>query len=301
MYSGFDISNKICLITGGTSGIGRSIALGFAQAGATVIAASSSQEKVAAMRDELRSTGQDHDALQMDVVSETNVGQAIDQIISRHKRLDVLVHAAGVISLRAAIDLSIEEFRRVVDVNLTGSFIVARAAVRAMIQTKTTSGSIVLIASLNSFVSLREVLAYAASKCGVLGLVRRPRERMGRAWRSRKRDCAGRFSHRAEPIAHRKQPAWRMAQGSHTAATIWRNLRAGRRRNLPRFASRQLYHRPDSCRGWRLPGPRRLASDVNSSAVSTSDRPRRHQNTLAARDGRRNRLGKSVRRAWCWI
>ena len=73
IHAGFDISQRVCLVTGGTSGIGRTIALGFADAGASVVAASSDGDKVAAMRDELREHGRRHDALQMDVASEDSV------------------------------------------------------------------------------------------------------------------------------------------------------------------------------------------------------------------------------------
>jgi NAD(P)-dependent dehydrogenase (short-subunit alcohol dehydrogenase family) len=176
VHKSLDIANKVCLITGGTSGIGRAIALGFAQAGASVFAGSSSTGKVDAMRTELRTIGHRHDVAQIDVTSEPSVNAAVDQLVAKHGRLDTVVHAAGVISRQPSIDLPVEEFERIVRVNLTGSFIVARAAARAMLKNQPDArgqrGTITFIASLNSFISLSEVLAYAASKSGVLGLVR---------------------------------------------------------------------------------------------------------------------------------
>jgi NAD(P)-dependent dehydrogenase (short-subunit alcohol dehydrogenase family) len=172
-YPGLDISNKVCLVTGGTSGIGRAIALGFAQAGAKVVAGSSSADKVAAIGKEL---GGDHTGVQIDVSDEKSVQKAIEQTINRYGRLDAVVNAAGVIKRQPSLEMPVAEFERIVRVNLTGSFIVAQAAGRAMKDqapdAKGQRGSIVFIASLNSFISLTEVLAYACSKSGVMGLTR---------------------------------------------------------------------------------------------------------------------------------
>ncbi len=172
-YNGFDISNKVCLITGGTSGLGKAIALGFASAGAKVVAGSSSSGKVDAIRKELGGNG---DAIQIDVSDEKSVAAAIEHTVKRFGRLDAVVNAAGVIQRKPSLDVSVEEFERIVRINLTGSFIVAKAAARVMKDQSPDShsqrGSIVFIASLNSYISLSEVLAYASSKSGVLGLVR---------------------------------------------------------------------------------------------------------------------------------
>jgi NAD(P)-dependent dehydrogenase (short-subunit alcohol dehydrogenase family) len=172
-YSGFDISGKVCFITGGTSGLGRAISLGFAQAGAKVIAGSTTAGKVDAMRKEL---GQEHDAIQVDVADEASVQAAMRHAVEKFGRLDAVVNAAGVIKREPSINLSVAEFERIVKINLTGSFIVGREAARVMKDQTPDErgyrGSIVFIASLNSFISLSEVLAYAASKSGVLGLVR---------------------------------------------------------------------------------------------------------------------------------
>lgn len=172
-YSGLDISGKVCLITGGTSGIGRAIALGFVQAGAKVVAGSSSLEKVASMKKEL---GDGHEAVQLDVSDSKSVGVAVDLAVKKFGRLDALVNAAGVIKRQPSLEMPPEEFERIVRVNLVGNFIVAQAAGRVMKDqapdVQGLRGAIVNIASLNSFISLNEVLAYACSKSGVMGLTR---------------------------------------------------------------------------------------------------------------------------------
>lgn len=172
-YSGLDITGKVCLIAGGTTGLGKAMALNLARAGARVVAGSSSENKVDSVRREL---GEGHDALRVDVTDENSVAAAMQHTVSRFGRLDAVINAAGVIARGPSIDFSVAEFERIVRVNLTGSFIVARAAARVMQTQKPDArgqrGSIVLIASLNSYISLSQVLAYASSKSGVLGLIR---------------------------------------------------------------------------------------------------------------------------------
>src|SRR3954453_7371032 len=93
-YKGFDISGKVVLVTGGTSGIGRAIALGCAEAGAKVIAGSTNPAKVPAIRGEL---GAGHDATAMNVADEGSVKKAFDFGVSKFGRIDAVVNAAGVI------------------------------------------------------------------------------------------------------------------------------------------------------------------------------------------------------------
>jgi len=172
-YSGFDIANKVVLVTGGTSGIGRTVALAYAKAGAKVMAGSTNPEKVSAIKSEL---GSAHDAIQIDVANPDSARRAVEATVKRFGRIDALFNAAGVIKKQPSLDVSLEEFERVVRINLTGTFVIAQAVARAMKDqspdAKGERGSMVFIASLNSYVSLSEVLAYAASKSGVMGLTR---------------------------------------------------------------------------------------------------------------------------------
>lgn len=172
-YPGLDISGKVCLVTGGTSGIGRAIAMGFAQAGAKVVAGSTNPDKVSASKAEL---GAGNDAVKLDVSDAASVRAAVDYIMKKYGRLDAVVNAAGVIKKIPSLEMEPADFERIVRVNLVGNFIVAQAAGRVMKDQapdkKGLRGAIVNIASLNSFISLSEVLAYACSKSGVMGLTR---------------------------------------------------------------------------------------------------------------------------------
>ena len=172
-FPGLDISGQVCLVTGGTSGLGKAIALGLAAAGARVVAASSNPQKV---RDMGRELGGEHLAMELDVSNEKQAAAVVDEIQAKCGRLDAVVHAAGVIRKVPSMDMSVADFDLVVRTNLTGSFIISQAAGRAMRgqspDARGLRGAIVLVASLNSYMSLSEVLAYAASKSGVLGLIR---------------------------------------------------------------------------------------------------------------------------------
>ncbi len=172
-YPGLDITGKVCVVTGGTSGIGRAIALGFAQAGAKVIAGSTSADKVGAIAKEL---GEGHHALQINVSDEASVAAAFAEAKQKYGRIDAVVNAAGVIKRQPSLEMPVSEFRRIIEINLTGTFIVDQAAGRIMKEQTPDAqgqrGNILNIASLNSFISLTEVLAYASSKSGVMGLTR---------------------------------------------------------------------------------------------------------------------------------
>ncbi|HVT90912.1 MAG TPA: SDR family oxidoreductase [Tepidisphaeraceae bacterium] len=172
-YNGFNIGGKVCLVTGGTSGIGRAIALALAQSGAKVIAGSTNPEKVSAIKKEL---GAGHDAVQLDVGNEESVAKAVATVARQFGRIDAVINAAGVIKKQPSLEMPVAEFDRIVRTNLTGSFIVAQQVGRVMKDQSPDAngqrGNIVFIASLNSFISLSEVLAYASSKSGVMGLIR---------------------------------------------------------------------------------------------------------------------------------
>src|SRR5262249_47601696 len=150
--------------------------LGCAQAGAKVVAGSTNPDKVAAMKAELAALGPNNDATPVNVADEASVKAAVDFVVKKFGRLDVLVHAAGVIKRQPSLEMPVEEWRRIIDINLNGTFIVNQAAGRAMKAQSANDagerGCIVNIVSLNSFISLTEVMAYASSKSGCMGIIR---------------------------------------------------------------------------------------------------------------------------------
>lgn len=169
-YPGFDLTGKVALVTGGTSGLGRAIAVALAQSGATVIVGSREEAKVADTVAELRAISPGHDGMQLDVGEPASIQPVFDTVVRNHGRLDILVNAAGTIQKKDPLEVTVEEFERVMRINLTGTFVCCQAAGRIMKEQG--GGSIINIASLTSFVGLSEVTAYGASKAAVAELTK---------------------------------------------------------------------------------------------------------------------------------
>jgi NAD(P)-dependent dehydrogenase (short-subunit alcohol dehydrogenase family) len=159
------LDGKVALVTGAASGIGAATAARFAAEGASVAGldlAKPADGAWAAVT--ARAPGASfHEA---DVRDEAAVKAVVDAAVSRFGRIDVLVNAAGVVGFGSAHTLEVEEFERVVDINLKGSFIVAKHVLPSMLEQQ--AGSIVHIASVEGLVGISGQLAYNASKGGVV-------------------------------------------------------------------------------------------------------------------------------------
>ena len=164
----FKVRDKVALVTGGTSGLGRAIAVGMAQAGARVFAGSRDPAKVSDTLQLLRSISADNAALELDVADPASVEAAFQRVRADAGRLDILVNAAGVTHRAPAMEMDLSDWDRVLRTNLTGTFLCSQAAARIMKENG--GGAILNIASLASYVGLAWVAAYVASKAAVKGL-----------------------------------------------------------------------------------------------------------------------------------
>jgi 2-deoxy-D-gluconate 3-dehydrogenase len=173
----FGLQGKVAVVTGGTSGIGRAIGLGLAGAGATVIPISRRKEKVEETAAEIEEiSGKRPPVYTVDVLDYDATRSAFEKIAVECGSLDILVNSAGATIKKPSVELTEEEWDRVVDTNLKALFFACQAAARLMMGGN--GGKIINIASLASFVGLNEVAAYCASKGGVLSLTRA----LGREW-----------------------------------------------------------------------------------------------------------------------
>jgi len=168
-YEGFDITGRVALVTGGTSGLGRAIALGMARAGARVFVGSRDANKVGDAREALRALGEGHDALSLDVTDPDSVQTVFQTVVERAGRLDVLVNAAGILHRAPSMEMSLADWERVIRINLTGTFLCCQTAGRVM-KDQEGGGAIINIASLSSLRGWTEVPAYGASKAAVVQL-----------------------------------------------------------------------------------------------------------------------------------
>ena len=165
-----DLTGRVAVVIGGTSGLGRTIAIGLAEAGAAVVSTGRRQELVDEVTAAIRALGRDSLGCSVNVADRKSVDALRDAVMQHFGRVDVLVNAAGRIKRTPAQSVSEQEWSDILDTNLTGMLRCCQAFFEPLLKSK--RGRIVNIASLNSFVALNEVAAYAASKSGVLSLTR---------------------------------------------------------------------------------------------------------------------------------
>jgi NAD(P)-dependent dehydrogenase (short-subunit alcohol dehydrogenase family) len=166
----FSLEGKIAVVTGGTSGIGRAMAIGLAEAGADVIATGRRQQQVEEAATEIEARGRKSLRQAADVGDRASLEKLLAATLEKFGKVDILVNCAGIIKRTPTLDLVEEEWANILNTNLTGTLRACQIFGRHMIERG--YGRIVNIASLNSFVALTEVAAYAASKAGVASLTR---------------------------------------------------------------------------------------------------------------------------------
>jgi NAD(P)-dependent dehydrogenase (short-subunit alcohol dehydrogenase family) len=159
------------LVTGAGSGIGREVARAFASEGAHVAVADIDPNMAERSAEEIRKTGGSAHAFALDVTDDKAVAGFIKAAVSRLGRIDVLVNSAGIREIKPVLELSLEEWRRVIDVNITGVFLCSQAFARHLVEAGK-RGAIVNLASTLGFVAAPNRAAYTASKHAVVGLTK---------------------------------------------------------------------------------------------------------------------------------
>lgn len=166
----FDLCGRVAVVMGGTSGIGRTLAIGLAEAGADVIATGRRENLVHEVAADIEKVGRKTLRRTTDARSRGSIDAFRDRVLDSFDRVDILLNAAGQIFRKPTISISEAEWNNLMDVNLTGALRTCQSFYEPLVNSG--RGRVVNIASLTSYVSFFEVAAYAASKSGLLGLTR---------------------------------------------------------------------------------------------------------------------------------
>ncbi len=167
----FDLTGKVVLLTGASYGLGETMAKGLAEAGASLVLAARSKEPLEAVASACAARGVDAIAVSADVSNEDDIASLVDAAMQRHGRIDVLVNNAGISDMRGvpAENFDIDTFRRIIEVDMLGAFMLARDVGRHMLSAG--RGSIINICSImGSGANELNVIAYTGAKGGLLNL-----------------------------------------------------------------------------------------------------------------------------------
>ena len=169
-FAEFKLEDKVAIVTGAGRGIGKTISLAFAEAGADVIAVARSKEEIEATAHEVQTLGRQSLAIPADVTSAEQVDRMVEQAVSHFRRIDILVNNAGTASFKALVDpdgqrMTEEEWHKVIDTNVTSVFLCCRAVGPHMFRQK--KGKVINLSSVSSQKAQTDDIPYNVSKAGV--------------------------------------------------------------------------------------------------------------------------------------
>ena len=170
MFPALELSGKVAVVIGGTSGIGKTLSLGLADAGANVVATGRNAANVEAVAGEIEARGRHTLSVTTDTRDKSSLQRLLAACLERFEKVEILLNCAGKIKRAPTLDFLESDWNDILDTNLTGTLRACQVFGQHMLSRK--NGRIINIASLNSFVALHEVAAYAASKAGVAALTR---------------------------------------------------------------------------------------------------------------------------------
>jgi NAD(P)-dependent dehydrogenase (short-subunit alcohol dehydrogenase family) len=166
----FDLTGRVAVVVGGTSGLGRTIAMGLAEAGASVVATGRRSDAADEVSEAIRGVGRDTLTHTVDVTKRVSVDELRDAVVQHFGHVDILVNAAGRTKKTPTKDVPEQEWNDIMETNLTGMLRCCQSFYEPLVANK--RGRIINIASLSSYVGLYQVAAYGASKAAVLSLTR---------------------------------------------------------------------------------------------------------------------------------
>jgi 2-deoxy-D-gluconate 3-dehydrogenase len=186
----FDLEGKIAIVTGASRGLGKAMAIGLAKAGAIVVVTDvlDTSETV----NEIKKINRESFGLKVDVSNKSVVESMVKQILKKFGRIDILVNNAGILRTSDAEKLDIEDWRKVIDINLTGQFLCAQAVGKHMIRQR--SGKIINISSIAGLSGYASSAPYSASKAGVISLTKTLAAEWGKYYINVNAICPGIFA-----------------------------------------------------------------------------------------------------------
>jgi len=170
MNSLLDLKGKIAIVTGASSGIGRSIALYLAKAGADVTLAARRVERLEELAKEIEKMGQRALSIQTDVTKKEDIQKMITETVKKFGRVDILVNNAGVLDFKNFLEIDDESWNKILNVNLRGYFWTAQEAAKEMVKKK--YGKIINIASIAGLAAFPQITVYNISKAAVIMLTK---------------------------------------------------------------------------------------------------------------------------------
>ncbi len=163
------LKNKVAIVTGGGTGIGKAIALALSREGAVTVIAARTLQRLDSAAEEIRSAGGQAVAVQTDITDEKQVARMVEAALKEYGQIDILVNNSGIPGpTRSVVDMSLEEWNEVLTVNLTGTMLCCREVLKAMIPRK--KGNIVNVGSRAGDAGYPKRSPYCASKWGLVGL-----------------------------------------------------------------------------------------------------------------------------------
>ena len=164
------LKDKVAIITGAGRGIGKAIALGFAEQGAKIVTAARTESEVKLVAEKVRELGRESLGIICNVTNEDQVKNLVQETMNKFKRIDVLINNAGIGSMRPVFAMPLESFEKVIKVNLTGTFLCTKHVWKHMMESG--GGSIINVSSLGGLVGYPLLSAYCASKWGQIGFTK---------------------------------------------------------------------------------------------------------------------------------
>ncbi|MHA2406912.1 MAG: SDR family NAD(P)-dependent oxidoreductase [Candidatus Ranarchaeia archaeon] len=166
----FDLSGKVALVTGAASGLGKTIAYGLAEFGADVVVADINLPGTMKTLEIIKGAGRKGLAIKVDVTDWAEVKNMVGSIMSQFHRIDISFNVPGINIRKLALELTPEEFDKIIDINLKGTFLCAKAVGEVMVTQR--KGKMVNMASIFGWVAQEKQAGYASSKAGVINLTR---------------------------------------------------------------------------------------------------------------------------------